>query len=433
MQKTAVKFLYLSAIFLLLPYLKITAQTQPVSLERAVSLALENNAELKRQAIILQASERAAKYSWNTAIPNVSVSAADTYSADKTQKLNEVSLSGNASLNIRADIFGSMNKSRIDHEVEKLNYSQLCAQIKSRVVNSYLEIISFQQEIAYRTEALKNTRALYEENADKYRKGFISENECLISKIACEKQKVELNGKKQELKTLVHEFCGLTGIQFTDEVVFSTSLDSIYGEVLRITGDSYADRINACIKNKTYPSAVLLNLQKEAAVAELKTKKIAVWSPSLDVSYTTGPLFDERKYTSTVTAGVNLSLDSFLGCSAARQEVRNAEDSVRDLEIQIQSREKETASRVGILLLELADKKETAEAYESFVKITKQNYQLCKKQYNSGMLDFQAVKTASTELLDSQIDYAGMIAGVVKTFMEIQETAGLDFTVHGEP
>lgn len=398
-------------IFLGLGFSQLNAQDL-LTLDEAINLVQENNSEIKRQKIILDASERAVKNSWNSFVPSLTLSATDTFNADKTQNQNEAAINGNVSLSLKADSFSASKKLKLDYEIEKQNYNQLCNQIEVSVWNSYLDIINLQQEIEHRNQILKNSESLVNENELKYKKGYLSETEYLSSKIVFEKQNMEIKNKNQELKNLYSDFKRLVGFDNDSQIFLSSDLESLLVKT------------NTIFESVSSPSVEILKLQKLAALENLKAKKIAVWSPVLDVAYSAGPTFDERKFNNTVTAGISFSLDSLLPCSIQKEEVRLAEDTLKDLEIQIQNQEKDFSSKFNNLKSELESKKQSIQSYKTFVEITQKNYQLCMKAYNSGRLDYQSLKNASTELLETQIEYTNCVVEIIKTYVSIKELIG---------
>jgi len=424
MKRLNLKYFFVISIFILAGSSAAYSQ-EPLSLEKAVNIALENNTDIKRQKIILDASERAAKYSLNSLVPSVSVSAQDTFTGDLTQTQNDVAIAGNVSLNLKADIFSASKKAKIDFEIEKLNYEQLCSQVRTNVWNSYLEIIALQQEISFRTQSLKNTEDMYNENTEKFKKGFLSENEYLISKITFEKQKIELNAKTKELENLLISFFQFLGVQQSQNYYLSTDLFSLIQKADVYFEDNCKSKIMTLTNNKDLPSLTVLKLQKQSAEENLKAKKTEVWSPGLDLTYSGGPVFDERKFSNSVTVGASINLDPFLGCSKEKEEIRLAQDSVKDMELQIKNQEQLEINRVNTLLSDLESKKETADAFGLFISLAEKNNQLCLKSYSSGVLDFQSLKNASTELLEVQTEYIGVLTEILKTYAEIQEITGI--------
>ena len=70
-----------------------------LSLEQALSLAMENNISLKREEIILGAAERTSRHSWNSLLPSVSVGVNDELSLQDGVQ-NNFGLEGKVSVTV---------------------------------------------------------------------------------------------------------------------------------------------------------------------------------------------------------------------------------------------------------------------------------------------------------------------------------------------
>ena len=93
-----------------------------LTLEDAVSKALENNISIKREKITLEAAERTSKHSWNTVLPSLSVSANDEISLPEKQ--NNFGVEGKAAISISSDFVASIKKAQADYEAARISYEE---------------------------------------------------------------------------------------------------------------------------------------------------------------------------------------------------------------------------------------------------------------------------------------------------------------------
>ncbi len=399
-----------------------------LTLQQAVVFALENNSDIRRQQIVLNAAERTANNSWSSVLPKISASATNTYNFDKSEKINEYQVIGTASIRIRSDYFSSIKKNNIDYQLEEVNFEKTVSEVKKTVSNSYFDILLSQQEIAYRKESLKNALSLYEENFSKYQKGFLSENEYLSSKITYEKQKTKLKAKEKELNNQLKSFCVILGFSSDKDISFTTDLNSAIEQLQLNFEINYKNEIENLLNNKEVPEIRALELKKESAAQNLTSKKFENWGPSFNFSYSLTPDFTANRVKNTLYAGVTIPLDNLLPVSQGAQEVAAARDSVTDLEIQIENQKKVVTGNLQNALQELNQKIEDEKSYKAFMEITEKNLQICQSAYQRGLMDFQSVKTASTELLDTQIDHTRCQVEILKAYTEIERICGLPET-----
>ena len=109
-----------------------TASGFALSLEQAVSLALENNISIKREQISLDAARRTSEHSWNTLLPSLSLSANDEISSENNFQ-NNFGAEGRVSLSVSSDYFASIKKAQADFETAKISYDQAVSEIISQV------------------------------------------------------------------------------------------------------------------------------------------------------------------------------------------------------------------------------------------------------------------------------------------------------------
>lgn len=395
-----------------------------ISIEDAIDFALSNNSEIKRQQIVLDASLRLKKNSWNSILPSLSVSVNDAYNSAALENENEITVSGNASVNFKSDFFTSMKKSKIDYEIELLTFTELCTQIQQKVYDSYFDLLNLQNEIFFRAKTLENAKSLFLENQSKYKKGFLSENDFLTSKIVYEKQKTELKSKKRNLIELYSTFCILIGISPENEIELSSDLIELYKNQKQIFEKTHKEEILQIVENEKFLEIEILKLKKQAALKNFKAKKLELLAPSFGVSYSAERNIAERKLKNSVTAGISIQLDNFLGISKENEEIKSIEDSITDLEIQFQHQKEIVCEKIKFQFFELEEKNEDAESYKSFVDITKRNQRLCQKSYANGLTDIQSVKNALSENLEAQIEYMNCIVEILKIYSSIQKTIG---------
>ncbi|MCR5189659.1 MAG: TolC family protein, partial [Treponema sp.] len=78
------------------------AESIKLDLQSALKLAYENNTNLKRQKITLDAAARNTKTSLNTLLPSINLSAGDTYVFPEEENANSINVEGNISLNLKS-------------------------------------------------------------------------------------------------------------------------------------------------------------------------------------------------------------------------------------------------------------------------------------------------------------------------------------------
>ena len=140
-------------LFLLIAFvpLWVFADGGVLTLENALTLAIKNNASLKRESIALKASERSSRHSCNSLLPSVTVSAIDDIELpdlkrppdgelenaelrdEKTGKVvrNNIGIEGKIAVTLSSSYFATVDKAKLDYEASRISYEEMVSEICS--------------------------------------------------------------------------------------------------------------------------------------------------------------------------------------------------------------------------------------------------------------------------------------------------------------
>jgi len=406
----------------------VFAVTVELDLQSAINLAYENNSELKRQRIILDAAERNAKNSYNTLIPSMTLSAGDNYSFPDEVPANSFNLEGNVSLNIKSSLKASADRNKINLRIEQNNYVILKNALRQSVCDSYFEILQVQHQQSLKKENLQILKELYEENEIKYKKGFLSESEYLNSRILYEKSRSELIMFQLELCNLLNNFKLTLGIPVSDEIKLEDDLAQVYFDYSNNFSEEYQKEILTLVATKLIPELKNLEEQKISLEQDLKIKKLEAWGPDLNLSYQASPVFGTKdtggKFKNTLNAGISIPLENLIPGTSGHEEINIAKDQIVDMDIQISAKQQEVEITLTNLIRLVNLKTETLSSCKNLVQVTQNNLSITKDSYSKGLLDFQSLKNANTEYLEAQLEYSDMVLDILKNFSNIEQISG---------
>ena len=95
-------------------------ETKIITVDDAVSLALENNISIKRNQISLKTLERKNKYSWNSVSPSINASVNYNQPLGENIDKNSVSASGSISIRLSPSVYTSIQSAKINYEISML-------------------------------------------------------------------------------------------------------------------------------------------------------------------------------------------------------------------------------------------------------------------------------------------------------------------------
>lgn len=423
MKKNLITLIFFFAAF------QLHAQVQSLSLDDALDLATKNNSELQSQKIQLEAAERKAKNSASTFIPSLGIGASDTVNFPSQENINSFSVEASANLSLKADCFSNISKAKTDSEAELLNYEIALFNINQSVSDSYFEIAGLDYEIAIKTESVKNLFELYNDNKSKYQKGFLSEVDYLSSKILYEKSKSELNALTLDYKQQLLSFNLILGISLETEIKLKSDLPELFS-LYKSSYEDYTSAIQSLLTEKKFPAVQLLEKQLLSAKQNLKAKKIGTFGPEFNLSYNGGPTWnspaaeDQQLFNNSMTARISVPLDSLFSKSQSREEIRECEDEINNLSIQLEAAKLSNCLELQNLVQQLEKQSQTLETYSELIEITKRNLELCQNSYSRGLMDFQSLKNISSEYLDIQNEYSAKVVEILKLYSSIENKIG---------
>lgn len=397
-----------------------------LTLEEAVSKALENNISIKREKITLEAADRASKHSWNTILPSLSLSAADEISFP--ENLNNFEVEGKASISIASDFFASINKAKSDYQAARISYEEAVAEILSQVRISYFSLIYEKENLDFLRENLENAKGQAEQNEERYKRGTLSELEYLSSKVAYEKLKPELKAQELAYKNDLKNFCLILGIEENEAGVSPEgSLENFISQYRSFFDEEMKKSISEDVLNGNLTSVKLLQKQLEASKKEVSKTKLSVWGPSLNLSYSMNPVIsgaEKGSIKQSASIGLSLPLENLLPFSQGADAIKTAQDSVKDLQLQIEEKSKAVHADYTSLVTSLKQKDESIKALKTFVQLTQQTYNAAQISYSKGTMELLSMQNAAKENLEAKLNLQNEFLENLKLYISLEKLTG---------
>ena len=101
--------------------------------------------------------------------------------------------------------------------------------------------------------------------------------------------------------------------------------------------------ISEDLSDEKLPSVLLLKKQLEASQKEVSKTQLSAWGPSLNLSYSMNPVIsgaDKGSIKQSAAIGLTLPLENFLPFSQGADSIKAAQDSVKDLQLQLEEKSK---------------------------------------------------------------------------------------------
>jgi outer membrane protein TolC len=373
--------------------------TRSLTVDEAVSIALDNNLSLRRNAITLDGTRRTADRSWNSLIPNVSAGAALSHPSSLTgdipaaQNVWTPGLSVSASLSLSLSTIDTIKKARSDYEAGLLSYEEARRELELQVRKLFYQIILLESNKELEAQSLVSAQARYEQTAAFAGSGQVSRLEEMSAKVDLENQRPNLRNAETVYENALDSFKTLLGIPREETVTLRGTLE-------------YEGQVSGETSGTASLEAALL----QKSIASLEAQRSAVrngaYIPSLMFSWNSKPLYtiDGNRWNDSgsfsITLGLNL--DNFLPWSQARTQIDDINDDIRFAAIQLSETLRNSESRIVQCRRTIEQTQETIAALLLNVELAQSAYAMYEEAWRGGAADYQQVRDAGDSLLEAQ-------------------------------
>ena len=305
-------------------------ETKVITVEDAVSLALENNISIKRNQITLETLELKNKYSWNSVSPSISASA--NYNQPLGNGKNDnysLNASGSVSIRLSPSVYTSIQSAKLNYEMGKISYEQAVKSVELEVRNAFYQMLYAKENLSLLERNLETAKQRYNLNLEKYQKGQLSELDLLSAQYSYESLIPNIEASQITMENNMSTFKQLLGLNQTESIELSGSLDDFLS--------SFDFTLSFDINE--IPSMKNLNYQIESAKNQLLATRFSAYGPSLSFGFSAGKDLKntDSDFTFSLSAGVSIPLDGFLPWSSGALSIANQKATLEDLKLQLEN------------------------------------------------------------------------------------------------
>lgn len=426
------KFFIFFSVFSILTNGIFSQTGKSLTLDEVISLAIENNVSIKREQISLEAAQRASAHSCNSLLPSLSVSVneevefPDLSGNVNTGIQNNLGAEGKIVVSLSSVFFASMQKAKLDYEAKKISFDEAVTEITSQVKETYFSLILAKQNLNFLNENLENEKAQALQNEERYRHGTISEMEYLSSKVSYEKLKPELKSQELAYKSNIKNFCLFLGLD-NDELKLEGSLEAFITQYAAYFSDEKKASISDAVKTGNVPSVLNLKKQLEAAQKDVSVARLSAYGPSANLSYSVNPVItgtNKGRIKHSASIGISVPLENLLPFSKGADSVKNAQDSVKDLQLQLEEKSKAVTAEYQHIINSLSQKEESITSLKEYVRLAQANYEATKYSYSKGMTEFLSMQNAAKENLEAKLNLQNDYLDNLKLYISLEKLYG---------
>ena len=402
-----------------------------LSVDEAVELARKNNVSVARGKITLEAAQRAKAHSWNSISPTASVGASssipvNSLSDNESNYTASYGISATVSLSLTANLFSSMNAAKINYESGKLSFDDAVKSVELGVREAFYGLLYEKENIVLQEKNLEIAKTQYNNNLAKYNQGRLSEIDVLSAEVNYKSKIPTVESARTVFQNDLDSFKQTLGLKIDEKIELEGSLDDLIN----------LNEISVDMKNVQSSSIKLLEYKVEAAKNSVLDKRFSAFAPSLNANFTwrdqswyvgyEGTAPDAQK-SASLSVSASIPLDGILPWSARNDAIDSANDSLKDLELQLDNEKKNLVRTIQSSLRSIKQSQESIKYKQANVTLAQKTYDMTTEAYNRGTKDLLTLQNANTSLLNAQVSLKSETLTLIKTILNLENTIGVPF------
>ena len=406
-----------------------------LSVDEAVELAKKNNVSVARAQITLDAAKRTKNHSWNSISPTASVGATssipiEALSDSESNYTANLGLTATISLSLSANLYTSMQSAKINYESGKLTFDDAVKSVELSVREAFYGLLYEKENITLQEQNLEIAKTQYNNNLAKYNQGRLSEIDVLSAEVNYKSKIPTVGSARTTFLNDLAEFKHMLGLPIDERIELSGSLD----DVLTL------NKIDVDMKDVQSSSIKLLEYKLATAKNSVLDKRFSAFAPSLSASLTwrdqswylgyDGTAPDATK-TTALTLSATIPLDGVLPWSSRNDAIDSAEDTVKDLELQLDNEMKNLKRTVDSSLRSIRQSQESIQYKQANVALAQKTYDMTQEAYNRGTKDLLTLQDANTSLLNAQVSLKSETLTLIRAILNLENTIGVPFGTLG--
>jgi outer membrane protein TolC len=400
--------------------LYLNAEQIVISLADAIEKGIENNLNLKKSLIDLEAAGYSAHRLWSEVFPTVSGSVGVSYSSALFSgdgfQVNKEGVGTSASLGINltlnAGIPYSMKNIRLAYQARLLNYEDARNQLGIQITKSFYSLIADRDNLAVFADIFNLEQLQFERNQVAFRNGLLGELPLMQSRLNMETARYNLNVAKTAYAAKMGDFLVQLGIPHDTDTTLEGKI-----EIMKIEFDA-----DQTIRDNLSRRPDIVSRRQEIERLENARKQAALSNkaPSLTLGTSwNSSKFDPFTDSLRGNATLNIPIDPWIPGTSKNQSVLGAKYSIDKARLDLQNAEDTAASQIRSLAANLQNYWDNVEIARINLNVAQRRYELMQQGFRNGTVDSLRLEdarndlmTARQRLLQSEITYFNIILDI---------------------
>ena len=407
-----------------------------ITLDEAISSAMENNTDMEIARLELQQSIRSANNA-SQYIPDLTLTGSATLvgSILGNSTLDPNSWNATAgfdvgiSMGLGTSMIGTTAANNATKILANLNYAMSLSSVEQSVTTSYWNLVSAKRGMESAKTSLEAARRTYESVQDAYSAGLATSLD--LSNAELEVLNYESALKQlEDAYTLSQEaFRILTGIEGEFDVTDFPQIAYLDLPTAEELYAAYGDNTN---------TVRMLNATVASSEAALTVQKVSNLYPSVSLSLNYNIGGDYRYVpdvsndfgmndTASATVSFSIPVGSYIPGSKGNTAVRNAEDDVAISKINLVAGRENLLSTIRSTLIKIEQSRSNIEIYTKMVDLAQRTYDLAEESYNAGLSSLSDLQKKMDSLSSAQMDLINAESEYIQNVYTLAFTLNLDY------
>ncbi|MDR0586621.1 MAG: TolC family protein [Treponema sp.] len=383
-----------------------------LTLERAVGLALDASADIKKNTIELGLAKTDADSLWAQIFPSINLSAGMSYGIplrDSAPRSGPAySASAGLTLNLNAGLPYTMKSISLAYRQKLLTAEDARRLLSLNIAKDFYSLVAREQSLLVFENAKKLADEQMERDTAAWRNGYKGELEYLQGRLSAERAALDYEKALAEYRNVLAEFCAALGLDGAGiRLSGAVEIERIFPDAEKLI-DGYLPR---------RPDLAAKQNAVERSATDEKQKSLSAKAPSLSLSANWGAQAADDfvwEGDSSLGASVRLSIpvNPWIPRTKENRELKTAAAAVEIARIDFEDAWEKARREIRLLCASLETAWNEAGLSRLQLEIAGRGYELSEEAYRTGAMsfvDFEIARNKYTEarqgLLASELAY----------------------------
>jgi multidrug efflux system outer membrane protein len=400
--------------FTILFFPLLAAADEPITLtmDEAVSRALDHSINLRKSAIDLNQAGYSANRLWSEIFPSFSLSAGfaflpatplftDPGFSYRSDALS-YSLSFGLSLSLNPSFYSSMRRIELAYRSQLLSYENASRQLEIHVIKNFLNLVTMKANVSLLKESLELATLKQESDRIAWANGHLSDLAWLNSQLSVKTAQFNLSSAQGVYQNTLGEFLALLGMEPASDIIFVGTIEIV---PVRLDPEQlileHLPKRPDIISQRQIIERLELNRNVTANSSRSPTLNLSgQWrgNPTPNAGGISAPLTDNLSGSLTL----NIPIDSWIPGTRQNQAIRAAGTELEKALLDLQNTETQARNQIRSLVTRLNSTWESLEIARMRVQVAERIVEAATVGFRNGTVEFRELEDRRNDLSDAR-------------------------------